>query len=403
MELPREPLIILLVGFLLLLAIFIKSRLLRLGVPALLGFLLLGLGLRALEQSFAFLGEQGMELFALLSKIGVICLLFRIGLHADLKSLLKQIRSALMIWPCDVAVSGSVGFLFCYLILGAGAAASLFAAVAATATSVGVSISVWEDAGAMETENGELMLDVAELDDISAIVLMALLFGLAPVLQAGAAIPVGRVLGSFGFVAAKLVAYGGACFLFSRFVEKNYTAFFQRMEKGPEPMITIAATAFIIAALAALLGFSVAMGAFFAGLMFSRDPKAVRISTSFDAIYELFVPFFFIGIGLSVNLSVAIKALYAGLILSGAAVLGKALGIGIPTRMLRGTKDAGLIAVSMVPRAEIALIVIQKGHSLGMVPDHIYGGMVVVILFTCTIIPLLLRRLLARWQQPRNS
>ncbi len=277
-----------------------------------------------------------------------------------------------------------------------------------TATSVGISVGVWREARAINSPNGELMLDVAEMDDISAVILMALLFAVVPVLENNPDVStlmplLGKTVGLFCF---KAVVFGAFCFFFSRYLEKSITSFFLRLEPPPDPTIVVAGMGIIIAALAGLGGFSVAIGAFFAGLLFSRDPRSVKLDASFDTFYELFVPFFFIGIGLKIDLAALSTAFDLGMLLLIVAVLGKFVGVAVPVLLMNaGWKSAVLLGVSMAPRAEIAMIVMQHGWQIGAgtVPPQVFAAMVVVSASTSMVVPVVLRPLLRRWPQIENA
>lgn len=397
----NESLFILILGILIVISIFMSSYLQRVGIPSLVGFILLGFMIRVVGEPLEFLSIYSREIFRVLGDLGVICLLFRIGLESDLRNLLQQLRHASVIWACNVAFSGLVGFTASYWLLGQRFVPSLFIGTAMTATSVGVSVDTWREAGALKSGYGKILIDVAEMDDISGVVVMALLFSIAPVLREGGdAILFGKMATTLGLTIAKLIGFGVFCFVFSRFLERRFTGFIKKMEQGPGPMISIAGTAIIMSALAGLLGFSVAIGAFFAGLVFSSDPKAVKMDTVFESVYELFVPFFFINIGLSMKPGVFVVALWIGLFLTLFAVVGKLVGTGIGMRLFTGWRGTLLLGMSMIPRAEISMIIIQKGLSLGdwAMPHKLFGSMIVVSTLTCLAVPILLRRLLVHWK-----
>lgn len=393
---------ILLVGVAITLAILIKSELERIGIPALVGYLALGFLLRLMDSQWHFLSFQAPEIFEFLAEIGIISLLFRVGLESDLGGLKRQLSRASSIWVGNVLFSAALGFVTAYWLLGLALIPSLFMAIALTATSVGVSVSIWQEQKAIGSPNGELLLDVAEMDDISAVILMALLFSLAPAIQergTESLLPI--ITTTTGIFIFKAIIFGAFCWFFSRYVEQQLTHWFYQIEPPPEPMLEVVGISFIIAALAGLLGFSVAIGAFFAGLVFSRDPEAVKLDASFGSIYELFTPFFFIGIGLKIIPNALITGLGMGMLLLLAAVVGKLIGAGIPALLTTNIQGATLIGVSMIPRAEISTIVRQKGLSLGdwAVPPQEFAAMVVVSAVTSTIVPILLRSLLQKWQQ----
>jgi Kef-type K+ transport system membrane component KefB len=334
------PFIILLIGGLIIVSIFVKSLLSKKGLPPLIAFILIGFALRLVNTQVTFLTPTVMEIFEVFAKIGVICLLFRIGLESDIGGLLKQLRQASFIWIIALVVNAVAGFSVTHWLFGFPVLPSMIAGAALTATSVGVAVGVWNEAVKINTKRGKLLIDVAELNDISGVVIMALIFAIAPMLKNGIqsaggdiGIEVGKAL---GVVMVELILFGAFCFLFSRFIEERYTNFFIRMESRPDPMITTVGTSFIIAAAAGLLGFSVAIGAFFAGILFSRDPKAVKMESSFNAIYELFMPFFFIGIGLSIDPGSMSTSLYLGSILIVVAFGAMLVGTMIPSSLFVG-------------------------------------------------------------------
>ena len=396
------PLLILLMGVTIVLSILIRSGLERIGIPPLVGYLLLGLSLSAIDREWNLLSSVGREIFEFLADVGIICLLFRVGLESKLGELLRQLRRASVIWAGNVSISGLLGLIAASWLLRLELIPSLFIGTAMTATSVGVSVSVWREAKAINSPNGKLMLDVAEMDDISAVLLMALLFAVVPVLHNGTESDLlALIVETAGAFFLKAIFFVAFCFFFSRYAEPYITRFFQRLDPPSDFILMVVGIGFFIAALAGLLGFSEAIGAFFAGLVFSRDPQAVRIDASFDLLYELFVPFFFIGIGLKIDPVNFLAGLGLGSILLIVAVLGKLIGAGVPAAIATGWTGATVIGISMVPRAEIMMVVMQHGLQLGTwaVPSQVFAGMVVVSAATSIATPLLLRPLLQHWSQ----
>jgi Kef-type K+ transport system membrane component KefB len=392
---------ILLIGLAVIATGLIEAGFTRLRIPPLVGYLLLGMALSIIDSRWMILSEPTHHAFSLLADIGVIALLFRVGLQSHPGALAKKLPQALKVWFGDVTGSALLGFLAGFYVLGLGLIPSLIVATALTATSVGVSVTAWQSHHALDSDNGRLLLDLAELDDISAVALMAVLFALVPTLESGTA----AMLPSLGGTAvAFIIKFGlfiAGCYLFSRYMEPRFTAFTARLEPPPQRMLTVVGVGFIIAAFANLLGFSLAIGALFAGLVFSRDPEAVRTEKSFEDIYAFVTPFFFIDIGLNISPGHVVAGTGLGLVLLLAAVTGKFLGAGLPTLAGAGATSAALIGVSMIPRAEIAMIVVHQAQQLGdwAMPERIYAGMVFVTMASCLGAPLILYRLLQRWPQ----
>jgi Kef-type K+ transport system membrane component KefB len=392
---------VLLLGLIVIASGLIEAGFKRFRIPALVGYLLLGMSLSMIDTRWTVLSPPVRNGFSFLADIGVIALLFKVGLKSHPGALASKLPQAVKVWVGDISGSALLGFVACHYLLQLPLIPSLIIATALTATSVGVSVAAWQSRRALESDNGQLLLDVAELDDISAIALMALLFALVPILHQGHT----AMLSTLGITGAGFIAkfglFLGLCYLFARYLEPRLTRFTTRLEPAPQRMLTVIGAGFIIAAFANWLGFSLAIGALFAGLVFSGDPEAVKTEKSFRDIYAFVTPFFFINIGLNVVPDYIVSGAGLGLVLLIAAVLGKFIGAGTPALLTSGVTGATLIGVSMIPRAEIAMIVVHQARQLGdwAMPEPIYAAMVFVSLTTCIAAPWVLYRLLQRWPQ----
>jgi len=407
--------LILLIGLLIAAAVAVRAFLDRTYVPALVGFIGLGVLLRLADDRFDLVSEDGHRVFEVLAELGIVALLFRVGLESDLAGLRRQLRSASLVWLGNVVLTAVPGYFAMSWLLGYGQIPSLIAAVALTATSIGVSVGMWQQHDALGTPKGQLLTDVAEMDDLSALALMVLLFAVVPILhETGAGAEGGseeiargvsdrglwaEVLFTGGILLAKFLAFLAVCAAFARHVEKPLTHAFERYATGPETIIFVAGIGIAIAGVSAGLGFSAAVGALFAGLAFSRDPDSVTFDTGFTGLYHLFTPFFFIGIGLSLDPAAFASALGAGVALTAVAIAGKLVGAGVPVLVATGATGAALIGVSMVPRAEITMIIMERGQQLGdwAVPDDLYAAFVLVTAITCLVAPVSLQLMFRRW------
>ena len=390
---------LLLVAAAILAATLITKGTRHIGLPPAVGFMLFGVGLRVLDARLGLVSSESAGLLALLGELGVAALLFRVGLESDLGGLLAQLPRALGVWISNVALSAALGFAVAWW-AGLGLVPSCFVGVALSATSIGLSVAVWRDAGRLDSPLGALLVDVAELDDLSAVLLTALLLVAAPALVAGdlagadLAVP-------FAVMAGKISLFAAGCWLFSRYLEQPLTRTFihDDRDRATTGVSYLVGVAFAVSALAGALGFSVAVGALFAGLMFSRDPEAVRTEHSFEPIHALFTPFFFLDIGFAVDFDAITGAVPLGLLLLVPAVLGKLLGVGLVLAPREGWRAGALMGVSMAPRAEIALVVARLGTRLGdwAVPDHLYGALVLVCTITAIAAPVVLHAMFRAW------
>lgn len=393
-----------LVGIALVAASLIGAAGARLHLPALVGHLVLGFLFSWADTRWHFLGDAARTAFSFLASVGLVVLLFSIGLKSDVRGLVAKLPRASLIWAGNIGASAAAGFVAAFYLLGLDLITSLVIATALTATSVGVSLGAWQEAHALQSSYGETLLDVAELDDISGVALMGLLLAVIPVLQQGD----GSLWNTLGWEAAvffiKLALFGLFCFAFARLIEGRLVRASERIEPGTGVMLIVFAVGLLIAAGAAWLGFTLAIGALFAGLVYSRDPEVEKVEPAIEPLYAFFTPFFFINIGMQVAPSALAQGWDLGLILLGAAVLGKAVGTALPAWWAVGGAGAILMSVSMIPRAEVAMIVMEQGRRLGpdVVPDAVYAAMVLVAIATSIVAPALLRPLLSR-RRPSES
>ena len=195
----------------------------------------------------------------------------------------------------------------------------------------------------------------------------------------------------------KAALFGAFCFLVARFGERRIVAALRGTDE-PGSALVLLGVGLIIASVVSLFGFSIAIGAFFAGLIFSRDPEAVRLETAFMPLHAFFVPFFFIAIGFRIEPQSLGSAMEIGGLVLVVAVLGKVVGTGLPALLTPSGAGALLIGVSMVPRAEIAMVIGQQARELGdwAMPPEVYSGIAFISLVTCLVSPFAVRALLKR-------
>ncbi|MGE0621395.1 MAG: cation:proton antiporter [Pseudomonadales bacterium] len=370
----------------------------RLRVPVAVGYILLGLILGSVVDIAAGASTERFEhAFSVLAQLGVVALLFRVGLTSHTSALLAKLPDASVIWIGNVLGTFVVGYLVSRYALGWTLETSLVVGTAFSATSIAISLSVWDELGLAGSDTGVMLLDVAELDDLSAALILAVLLGSLPTLLNGED-GFWQLAGTASAaVLFKLVLFVTGCYLFAHFLEARFTAFNRRMSDTPASLtISILGAGLAIAAVADALGFSVAIGALFAGLAFSRDPEAVRNTGSFTYFYEFLTPFFFIHVGMQTDVGALIQAADVGLVLFLAAALSKFAFTLMPALLSMSPQDAARLGVSMIPRAEIALVVIYECLAIDerIVPPEVFAGMILVVLATSVFAPVALRRLL---------
>lgn len=394
---------IIFVGTVILLAVATKGVLDRVRVPPLVGYLVLGFLARIVAEETGAIGTGALEALEGLGLVGVTVLLFKVGLKSNARALLDQLGRAAPIWLGNVVFSAAAGYLAAAWLLGWDTVPSIVVAIALTATSVGVTAEVWSRAGRLDTPEGELFIDAAELDDISGVVAVAALLSVLVGLPEGGEWSPAAVASSIGTVLVLLVAFVVAMYVFAQWVEPHATRIFESAGEPPHPMLLVVATGLVFAGVAEVMGLSAAIGAFFAGLAYSRDPVAVQDERDFEVVHDLFVPFFFVNVGLQITPTAFGGAIVPGLVLLVAAVVGKVLGNVVPALWVASASTGGLLAVSMIPRAEIALLVSQQAAKLGHIPDQALSAVVFVSATTCLVAPAVLQRLLREQVRPAEG
>ncbi|SDZ59953.1 sodium/proton antiporter NapA, CPA2 family [Jannaschia faecimaris] len=387
----------LMLGTVAVLSVPLRSALRRLSLPGMVAFIAFGSLISIVSSTTTLLPFELTRQVEILAQIGIVTLLFRVGMESDLDALVGQLRRATIIWIPNMAVPAALTFLLIWLWPGLGLVPAALTAIAASATSIGASTAAWEQVRAINKQDAALVLDVAELDDFTAVILLGVAFAILPQLDEGTSEGlVGHASRFIGLQGLKILAFCAVCYVFSRFAERRLSRIFANLDKNLGPFVFATGTVFLIAALADALGFSMAIGALFAGLAFSRDPEEKRIDEAFGYVLAIFGPFFFVSIGLSVEIEGVAASLLLALALFAVLVAGKLIGAGIPAALLAGRQTGLFLGTSMIPRAEIYLIVMLGGLHLGdwAVPQTLYNAAVLASVGTCLVGPIWVGKLL---------
>ncbi len=397
---------VMVMGALVISALLLKSLSRLIKIPALVFFIILGAGINILApyiQGFS-IKPDAENIFIFLADLGIIVLLFKIGLDSNLKKMIQNLTRAGFVGITALLFSVAAGYVSARYILNLPVLASASVAAALSATSVGIPASIWADRRKIDTKAGQLFVDMAEFDDIAGVILMAMLFAVLDN-ASGSENALGFSAAAVHFLKllGKLLLFMLACVLFSHYAEKPLRKKLSQLEKPPDLTIVVIAAGIIIASVAGLMGFSLAIGAFFAGLIFSRDPDSVKDQTAFDVLYDLFTPFFFIHVGLNIEPGAGAGIIVPSLVILTAAVLGKYIGTFLPAVLISDKKTSAVLAVSMIPRAEITLIIAQAVAAKNIIDRNIYAGLVITSLLTCLVPPAVLKHQLKGIEKDKNN
>ena len=375
--------------FLLLLAvILIAAKLLgelaeRIGQPAVIGELLAGVLLGPSVIGFV---DPTLPSLHLMAEIGVVLLLFGIGLETDLKRLLSVGGAAFAVAIVGVVLPFALGFWVSHA-LGLELLPSIVAGAALTATSVGITARVFSDLGRLKSVEGQIVLGAAVIDDVIGLIILAivgdLVAGTSP-----SVLGVARTTAiAFGFLAVVLVA--------GRFLIPPVFALLARTGKEYTLAPMALALAFLLAVAASQVGSALIVGAFAAGLVLAPTEHVQAIERGVVRLANVFVPIFFVAVGAAVDVRSfgSRDVLMVGLALTAVAIVGKFAAGFVPV-WVRASKT--VIGVGMIPRGEVGLIFAQMGLTAGVLNAGTYSGLMLMVLVTTFIAPPLLRQLLTR-------
>jgi Kef-type K+ transport system membrane component KefB len=387
--------------FLSLAAVLVAAKLLgelaeRVGQPAVLGELIAGVLLGG--SLLGVVPNQGpaADIFHLLAELGVVLLLFEIGLETDLRELFRVGTASLAVATVGVILPFALGFAYWAFAPHAGSGGStdlatvaIFVGATLTATSVGITARVLSDLQQMHTAEARIIIGAAVIDDVLGLVILSLVSGLA----AGAPPGPWGVLRTLGVAVGFLVI----AVLVGRYIAPRLFDLVVRMRVRYVLLVFAIAFVLTLSAMAAMAGSALIIGSFAAGLILSGINQFDTIEREVRPVASIFAPVFFVSVGSSLNLRLLdpTQAGSAGLLgvaatLTLLAIIGK-LAAGwaapwIPFRRL-------VVGVGMVPRGEVGLIFADIGRRAGILNEAVFGAILLMIMATTFVAPPGLKRL----------
>ncbi len=384
--------------FLHLLIILLTARILaevavRLQAPSVIGELLAGVVLG--PSLFGWI--EPVEAVKLLAEIGIILLLFEVGLETDVMRLVRTGAKSVVVALAGFFLPLLLGFAIGYWGFGLSMLVSLFIGGTLTATSIGITVRVLSDLHRQHSVEGQVVLGAAVLDDVLGVVLLAILYEFS-------------VGGGVSLVnAGKVLVFVGAFFVLAPIAAKGISLIIRRFDQASEiPGLiptTVVSLVLFFAWLAHAVGAPELLGGFAAGLALSRrfflplgvalnaDPSfAHRIEGQMKPIIHLFTPIFFVMVGLSLNLREIDWSSgfvwFFSLALFLAAVVGKLLG----AFLIRESWQVRFaVGTAMIPRGEVGLIFTELGRIGNIFTNEIYAALVIVIALTTLLPPFVMK------------
>jgi Kef-type K+ transport system membrane component KefB len=327
------------------------------------------------------------ELFAL-AQIGSIVLLFAIGLETNLRQFLRYAGPATAVALGGVILPFTCGMGATVLFGFAGpdgflSPEALFMGAIMTATSVGITARVLSDLNRLDNPEGVTIIAAAVVDDVLGILVLTVVVGI----NAAA----GFSLGNLGWIAFKAIAFWLGLTVVGILVAPYIERAVNKFRAPGASLVLMVALAFLAAGMAEVFGLAFIIGAFSIGLALSTTELGHRVEEELSSISQILVPVFFVVMGMLVDVRSMQNAVVFGLIVSGLAVLSKALGSGLPAWVsgfnLRGSARIG---TGMIPRGEVALIIAGIGLSQGIIGQDLFGVSIIMTVITTALAPVVL-------------
>ena len=360
----------------------------RIGIPAVIGELLIGILVGPALLNLV----HPSDVLHVFSQIGVVLLMFLAGLESDFNLLKKYLKPSVSVAILGILfpliLCGLVGAMFNLSTMSA-----IFLGIVFSATSVSISVQVLKEYRRLDTEEGSIILGAAVVDDI-VVVLIVSIFSTIVNLE-GAFTLSGQL---FWDLLGTKILFFFILYVFAKFLLNPFMTFAKKLvaTEGEVAIALVLCLAFAL--LSETLGMSDVIGAFFMGLLLSSHSSKHTVESRVSTIgYSLFIPIFFVSIGLDIQFSAFKEHAIFIILLSIAAVLSKLLGGYISGRLSKiDANRSWIVGAGMVSRGEMALIIVQLGRGLNLITGSIYSAIVVAIIISTLISPLLIKFFIER-------
>ncbi|WP_331775461.1 cation:proton antiporter [Sulfurospirillum sp. 1612] len=366
----------------------------RLGVPSVLGELFAGIFLGS-----SILGiVQPNEILKILAEIGIILLLFEVGIETDFTRLKHAGMRSLIVAVLGVILPFCFGILTAFYLFGLSFDIALFIGGTLTATSIGITLRVLRDIHMEKTNIAQIVIGAAVIDDIIGIILLVFIYDFSISRQADFSHTISVAGMILMFLILAPIFAKALSFLIHKFHGKE-------LVPGYIPTIIISLI-LLLSYLSHLVGAPAILGSFAAGIALSRrfflpfgsflganELLLEDVKKNMKPIIQIFTPIFFVMVGLSVNLRVidftSTSFWIMGLSFISIAFISKFLGAFFIIQ--KCAKNNALIGISMIPRGEVGLIFAEMGRVSGILPNEIYAMLIFVIIITTIVPPFLLK------------
>ncbi|MEM7794953.1 MAG: cation:proton antiporter [Cyanobacteria bacterium P01_C01_bin.118] len=332
--------------------------------------------------------ESQSEVISVLAELGVIVLLFEIGLESDLRELSKVGAQAAVVAIVGVVVPFTLGTVGLIAIFNAPVIPAIFAGAALTATSIGITSKVLAELGHLKSKEGQIIVGAAVIDDVLGIIVLAVVASLAKTGEVDLLNVVYLIISASAFLLGAI--------LLGKFFNTSFMAIADKLQTRGALLIPAFTFALVMACLASAIHLEAILGAFAAGLVLDETDKRNELDQQVMPIADILVPIFFVTVGAKADLGVLnpmVAENRAGLII--AAFL---IAIAIVGKVVTGWAVFGqpginrmAIGVGMIPRGEVGLVFAGIGSASGVLDRPLEAAIIMMVIITTFVAPPLLQ------------
>ena len=327
------------------------------------------------------------EVITILSELGVIILLFEIGLESELKELIKYGPQAAVVAVVGVVAPFTAGTLGLIYIFNAPLIPAIFAGAALTATSIGITAKVLAEIGQLGSKEGQIIIGAAVLDDILGIIVLAVVASL---------VKTGEVeVTNIAYLIVSAGVFLVGAILLGRFLTPYYVSLVKNLKTRGPLLITGLIIVFLFSYIGAAIQLEAILGAFAAGLVLGETELQQELEEQVVPLADFFVPIFFVVVGAKTNLGVlnpAVPSNREGLIIAAflitVAMIGKVIA---GFTIFSENTNRLAIGIGMIPRGEVGLVFAGVGAASGALSESLEAAIIMMVILTTFVAPPLLR------------
>ncbi|EHC09699.1 cation:proton antiporter [Fischerella thermalis] len=332
--------------------------------------------------------QSQSEAISILAELGVIVLLFEIGLESDLRELKKVGYQAAIVACVGVAVPFAVGTVGLMFFFHTPAIPAIFAGAALTATSIGITSKVLSELGHLKSREGQIIVGAAVIDDVLGIIVLAVVASLAKTGEVD-------ILNVIYLIVSATVFLIGSILL-GKFFNKTFVTIADKLQTRGKLIIPAFIFAFFMAFIGNAIHLEAILGAFAAGLVLDETDKRKELDQQVIPIADILVPIFFVTVGARVDLGVLnpiVPENQQGLIIAIFLVVVAIIGKVVTGWSVFGQPGINRLAigVGMIPRGEVGLVFLGIGAASGAIDKPLQAAIIIMVILTTFLAPPFLR------------